>query len=190
MALATSIEGWRRQPQLVMGALGFVSGVASGVIGFDFGPEWIKPAASALFIEHSMVPIGLLFAVAVALGMWLVTGKAWAIPVVVVATLYAWSGAIHTAIRLQTNEGGGVRLLLAGMAAGLVGALITHLGCAIIARELRDWRRIALTAGVGALAATLYYVTEREILPVPVLFLVWQPAVAVAIGRALARPVV
>jgi hypothetical protein len=114
--------------------------------------------------------------------------KAWAALVVLVVTMYAWSAAIHTAIRLQRNAGDDPHLLLASLCAGAVGAGLTHLGCAFFASGLRQPWRIALSCVIGAAAGLLFFLGERKLVDERLLYLVWQPAVAYFIGLGLREP--
>ena len=181
------VASLRDRAALVLGGLGLVSGLCSAAFGFDLELPWLKPVASVFFIEVGAVPVGLFFAAAMALGMALLTGNVWALPAVVVTTMYAWSAAIHTAIRLQPSGGGDPYLIAASLAAGAVGAGITHLGCAIFAPGLRRPARIALTCAVGAAAGMLFYLGERSFVPQKALYIVWQPVVGFYIGLAMAR---
>jgi len=81
-----------------------------------------------------------------------------------------------------TTSNNDVRLILGSLAAGTVGAGLTHLGCALLFAELRDLRRMAVTIAIGALVALLYYAGERDIVDIRWLFVIWQPAVAACIG--------
>jgi hypothetical protein len=185
MALATTIGGWRQQPAVIMAGLGLVSGLLCATIGFDLELAWLKPVAAIFLLDAGPVPIGLLYGIAIALGVWLTTGSVWALPALVVVTLYAWSAAIQVAIRLQRNADDDPHLLAASLAAGALGAGITHAGCAIFAPELRRPARIALTCLVGAVAGLLLYMGQRKWIDERVLFVVWQPAVALCIGLGL-----
>jgi len=185
MALATSIAGWRQRPALIMVGLGLVSGLLSATLGYDLELDWLRPVGAVFFLDAGPVPIGLLYGAAVALGVWMVTGSAWALPVLPVVTLYAWSAAIQVAIRLQRSADDDPHLLAASLAAGAVGAGITHAGCAILAPQLRRPARIAVTCIVGALAGLLLYMGQRKWIDERVLFIVWQPAVALCIGLGL-----
>ena len=102
--------------------------------------------------------------------------------------MYAWSAAIHTAIRLQRNTGDDVNLVAASLGAGAVGAGLTHLGCSLFAADLRrPWWRLALTCAVGAAFGMFFYLGERKIVDERLLYFVWQPAVAFCIGLGLPR---
>jgi hypothetical protein len=187
MATATSIGGWRQRPALVMGGLGLVAGLLSATIGFDQELAWLKPLAVIFFLDTGPVPIGLFFSAAVALAVWIATGKGWSLAVVPVVAMYAWSAAIQVAIRLQRTVDDDPHLIAASLAAGAVGAGITHLGCAIFAPQLRRPARIALTCLVGAVAGLLLYMGQRKWVDERLLFIVWQPAVAFCIGLGLGR---
>jgi hypothetical protein len=185
MALATSIGGWLQRPALVMAGLGLISGLLSATAGFDLELAWLRPVGALFFLDAGPVPIGVLYGVAIGLGAWLATGSGWALPLLPVVTLYAWSAAIQVAIRLQRTVDDDPHLIAASLAAGAVGAGITHAGCAILAPELRRPARIAVTCVVGALAGLLLYMGQRKWIDERVLFIVWQPAVALCIGLGL-----
>jgi hypothetical protein len=187
MATATSIGGWRQRSALAMAGLGLVAGLLSATIGFDQEQAWLEPIAPIFFLDAGPVPIGFFFGAVVALGVWMATGNVWALPVVPVVTMYAWSAAIQVAIRLQRSVDDDPHLIAASLAAGAIGAGITHLGGAIFAPELRRPARIALTCLVGAAAGLLFYVGQRKWVDDRLLFVVWQPAVAFCIGLGLGR---
>jgi hypothetical protein len=187
MAIATSIAGWRKRTALAMAGLGLISGLLSATVGYDLEPAWLRPVGAVFFLDAGPVPIGLFFGAAIALGIWLATGSVWALPVVPVVTMYAWSAAIQVAIRLQRTVDDDPHLIAASLAAGAVGAGITHLGCAIFGPELRRPTRIVLTCIVGAVAGLLLYMGQRKWVDDRLLFIVWQPAVAFCIGLGLGR---
>jgi hypothetical protein len=169
-----------------MGVLGLISGALSAWLGFEFGPHWLRRLGAVFLLEAEMVPIGACFAAAVALGLWLAAGRAVVLPVAALATLYAWSAALHTAIGIITAEGD-ARLIAGCLAAGGVGAATTQLGAGIVLRELwRPWM-LARTTLIGAVLGLLYYALERSIHDSRLLFLLWQPAIAYAIGTGLTR---
>jgi hypothetical protein len=177
----------REPPAITLAGLGLVSGILSATIGFDLELAWLRPVGMVFFLDAGPVPIGFFFGLAVALGLWMSTGKGWALPVLPVITMYAWSAAIQVAIRLQRTADDDPHLIAASLAAGAVGAGITHLGCAIFAPELRRPLRIAATCAVGALAGMLFFMGQRKMLDDRLLFLLWQPAVALCIGLGLGR---
>jgi hypothetical protein len=178
--------GRRREPPAVtLAGLGLVSGILSATIGLDIELAWLRPVGMAFFLDAGPVPIGFFFGLAVALGLWMSTGRWWTLPVLPVTTMYAWSAAIQVAIRLQRTADDDPHLIAASLAAGAVGAGITHLGCAIFAPELRRPLRIAATCAVGALAGMLFFMGQRKMLDDRLLFLIWQPAVALCIGLGL-----
>ena len=187
MATATSIGGWRQRPALAMAGLGLVSGLLSATVGFDLELTWLRPVGAVFFLDAGPVPIGFFFGIAIALGVWMATANAWALPALPVVTMYAWSAAIQVAIRLQRSVDDDPHLIAASLAAGAVGAGITHLGGAIFAPELRRPARIAVTCGVGALAGLLLYMGQRKWVDERLLFMLWQPAVAFCIGLGLGR---
>ncbi len=184
MAVATFVDAARTRPAVVLAALGLVSGVLSAVAGMTYEPAWLALPGRLFFLDAGAMPIGIFFAVAMATGVWFAKGQLSAVPVVLVATMFAWSAAIHTAIGVM-NTNSDLRQILGSLAAGAVGAGVTHLGCALLVHELRAVRRAATTIAVGALAGLLYYLGDREIVDLRLLFVVWQPAVAYCIGLGL-----
>jgi len=185
MAAASLIDTVRARPALSLAALGLISGVLSAWAGMTYEPAWLALPGKLFFLDAGSMPIGIFFAVAVATGVWLSTGQLAAVPVVLLATMYAWSAAIQTAIVIM-NTTSDLRQILGSLAAGAVGAGVTHLGCAVLVAELRQLRGVALTIAVGALAGLLYYLGDRQIIDLRLLFVVWQPAVAYCIGLGLA----
>ena len=148
----------------------------------------LQPLAALFFLDPGMLPIGFFFGAAMAIGIALWTRSPWALLAVPIATMYAWSAALHTAIRLQRNSGDDAHLIAASLCAGAVGAGLTHLGCALFAADLRrPWWRLALTCSVGAVAGLLFYLGERKYVDERLLFFAWQPAVAFCIGLGLPR---
>lgn len=186
MASTRSIGGWRDRPDVSMAGLGLISGILSATIGFDLELSWLKPVAALFFLDAGPLPIGIFFAAVVAFGLWTWTGKGWALPVLLVTTIYAWSAAIQVAIRLQRTADDDPHLIAASLGAGAVGAGLTHLGCALFSPELRRPARIAVTCAVGALAGMFLFLGQRKFLDERLLYVVWQPAVAFCIGMGLA----
>jgi hypothetical protein len=182
------VASWRERPDVTMAGFGLASGMVSagwatsGVSSLD----WLQPIAALFALPPELLPIGLYFGAAVAAGIWLRTGNWWCVPVLLIATTYAWSAAIQVAIRTQRHTGDDPHLVAASLAAGAVGAGLTHLACALFAREVRSPLRIAVTCVVGAVAGMLFYLGERRIVTELWLYVVWQPAVAFSIGMGLA----
>jgi hypothetical protein len=187
--MATSIteSGWRQRAAPTLAALGAVSGLLSGTVGYSLELEWLRPVAMVFLLDAGPVPIGVFFGIAIALGVWMGTRNPWALPVMPVVVMYAWSGAIQVAIRLQRNADDDPHLIAASLAAGALGAGLTHLGAAIFAPQLRRLRWIALTCIVGALAGLLLFAGQRKWVDERLLFMIWQPAVAFCIGLGLGR---
>ena len=186
MSPAAIVNTWRTRPDLFLGSLGLISGLVSAVWGMEVsGLEWLQPVATPFGLAPEVLPIGVYFGLAIALGVWNHTGRLIAIPIVLVTTMYAWSAAIQVAIRLQRNAGDDPHLIAASLGAGAVGAGLTHIGCAIMAPALRRPGRIAMTSVVGAVAGMLFYLGERKFVDERLLYLLWQPAVAFVIGMAL-----
>jgi hypothetical protein len=188
MASTTTIAGWPLRPDVTMGGLGIVSGIASAYLGFSEGSPYLapfEPIATVFGLYSVYLTMGLYFGIVVAFGVWNWTGRLLAVPVLLVTTMYAWSAAIQVGIRLQTNSGDDPHLIAASLAAGAVGAGLTQLGCALFSTELRRPVRIAVTCLVGAAAGMLLYASERKMLDMSWLFIIWQPAVAFCIGMGL-----
>jgi hypothetical protein len=184
MSFSTTL---RSRPAEILAALGLLSGLLSAGWGQVFNLEPLKPLAIAFLLDPAMMPIGIFFGACVGVGMATWARKPWVAFVVIVTTMYAWSAAIHTAVRLQRNSGEDAYLVAASLCAGAIGAGLTHLGCALFSAELRRPWRIGLTCVVGAVAGMLFYLGERKILDERLLYLVWQPAVAFCIGLGLPR---
>ena len=187
MASAGIIGGWRDRPDITMAGLGLVSGVLSATVGYDLEIAWLKPVAPLFFLDVGPMPVGFFFGAAVAFGIWWWTRNPWSVPALLVTTMYAWSAAIQIAIRLQRNVDDDPHLIAASLAAGAVGAGLTHAGCALFSRGLRQPMRIAVTCGVGALFGLLFFFGQRKFIDERLLFVVWQPVVAFCIGMALAE---
>ncbi len=188
---ATSLSTYLRdRPADSLAALGLVSGTLSAIWGQTFSLEVLQPFASLFFLDAGTLPIGVFYGIAMAIGIAVWMRQPWAALVVPITTMYAWSAAIHTAIRLQENADGDARLVAASLSAGAVGAGLTHLGCSLFAADLRrpPWR-IALTCGVGAVVGMFFYLGERKYVDERLLYFVWQPAVAFCIGLGLPREV-
>jgi len=182
--LSSSMRG---RPATMLGTLGLVSGFLSAGWGQTFELEALQPLAILFLLAPAALPIGFFFAVAMGIGVATWVRKPWAGLVVLIATIYAWSAAVHTAVRLQRNSGDDAYLVAASLCAGALGAGLTHLACALFAPELRRPARIVLTCVVGATAGMLFFMGERKILDDRLLYLVWQPAVAFCIGLGLPR---
>lgn len=187
MASTYLAGGWRHRADLSMAGLGLLSGILSVSWGTsrDVGTAWLEPVALVFGLAPELLPIGLFFGAVVGLSVWRWTGRMLAVPVVIITTMYAWSAAIQVAIRTQRHVDDDPHLIAASLGAGAVGAGITHLGCALFARELRRPMRIALTVAVGAVAGMLLYLGQRKYADERLLYLIWQPAVAFAIGMGL-----
>jgi hypothetical protein len=194
MATTSSISVWRQRPEIVMTGLAIVSAMATAqwtqLLNERPDPAWLVwlgPVATVFFLNSGLLVMGIFFAAAVAFGVWLRTRNAWALLAVPVATLYAWSAAIQVAIRLQRTVDDDPHLIAASLAAGAVGAGITHLGCALFSAALRRPGWIALTTAVGAAAGLLFFAGQRKYVEGWLLYAVWQPAVAFSIGLGLGR---
>jgi hypothetical protein len=184
-----ALSFWRDRPALALAALGLLSGALSAAVGFELRIDILDWPGMLFFLSAEMMPIGLLFAAVMAFATAQRQGPLWAPTISFIGTLYAWSAAIQTALFMHKLGGGDASHagpLLAGVFAGLVGAALTHLSMALAAPELRALSKAARTCAVGALAGVLFYFGSRNIIDARILFLVWQPAVAYAIGLGLA----
>jgi hypothetical protein len=178
---------WRSRPAETLAVLGLISGFLSAGWGQTYDLEVLQPLAMVFLLAPGALPIGFFYGAALGVGMAAWARKPWAGIIVLVTTIYAWSAAVHTAVRLQRNSGDDVYLVAASLCAGAVGAGLTHLGCSLFSAELRRPWRIALTCAVGAVAGMLFYMGERKIIDERLLYLVWQPVVAFCIGLGLPR---
>src|SRR5262245_31922655 len=155
---SVSVATMGERPALTLATLGLVSGILSATLGFMFEPEWLEPVANLFWLEPGMVPIGALYGVALGLGFAVCTGRQWAAPLVLITTMIAWSAAIHAAIaivKLGDGTPDAPRNLLAGVAAGAIGAALTHIGAIPVAARLRRLAGIGLTTIAGALCGAL-----------------------------------
>jgi hypothetical protein len=183
------LKSWRDYPALVLASLGLVSGILSAVVGFEVRVDVLDWPGSLFFLSAEMMPIGLFFAAVMAFAIAAWESPAWAPVITFVGTLYAWSAAIQTALFMHKIGGGDASHagpLLGGVCAGFVGAALTHLSVALFAHELFDRTHAARTCLVGTIAGILFYFGSRNLIDARILFLVWQPAVAYAIGLGLA----
>jgi hypothetical protein len=173
------------RPAQALATLGLVSGGLSAAWGQSLEFDVLQPVAMVFLLTPGALPIGFFYGTALGLGVAGWARRPWAALVVLAATMYAWSAAIHTAVRLQRNVGDDPHLIAASLCAGAVGAGLTHLGCALFASGLRQPWRIALSCVVGAVAGLLFFAGERRLVDERLLYLVWQPAVAFVIGLGL-----
>ena len=127
------------------GRSGLVSGAVSAAWGQYFSLEPLQPLAPVSCstpapcrsASSSGLPWG---------SAWPCDAQAVGGDPVLITTMYAWSAAVHTAVRLQRNSGDDPYLIAASLCAGALGAALTQLGCSLFARELRRPGRILLTA--------------------------------------------
>src|SRR5215468_9026640 len=175
-----------RSAELLM-ALGLISGSLSATFGQSFTLTELQPLGTVFLLDPGAMPIGFFYGAALGLGVAVAMRKTWAAIIVPVTTMYAWSAAVHTAIRLQRNTGEDAQLVAASLCAGAVGAGLTHLGCSLFASDLRWPWRICATCTVGAAAGMLFFLGERKMVDERLLYVIWQPAVAFCIGLWLPR---
>lgn len=172
---------------VVLAALGLASGVTSAAVGIDRPLDGLGPIATLFGLHASLLPVGCIFAVAMAIGLWQAVHRTEAMVAAAMATLYGWSGAIHIAIRLQRNIGDDAHLLAAGLAAGAFGAGMVLAAFAVFVPGMRRARAWICVCAVGAAAGLLFYLGERGIIDKRALFVGWQPAVAATLGLLLDR---
>jgi hypothetical protein len=172
---------------MIFAALGLASGIASALMDVTRPLDAWQPVAAVFGMHPSLLPVGCAFALAMGVAAWMILRRPLASVVVALATLYAWSGAVHVAIRLQRNIGDDAHLLAAGLVAGAFGAAGTAAAFAVFAPGMRRLGGIALVCAVGAVAGLLFYAGERGFVDRRALFLVWQCAVAAAVGFVLDR---
>jgi hypothetical protein len=178
-------------PALTAAGLGLVSGIISGVLGsFMFEPDWLKPVGALFLLDAGLVPIGAFYGVAIGLAVAISTKRAWAAPLALITTMIAWSAAVHTAIFIYDANGAGgagARSLLAGLAAGAVGACLTQLGVAFACSRRHRLASIAATTLAGAVCGWIFSLSEMNIVHPATLYVIWQPVVALSIGLGLGR---
>ena len=180
-------DSLRHRPASLLMGLGLISGTLSAAWGETFTLGGLQPLGMVFLLDPAALPIGFFYGAALGLGIALQMRNAWAAILVPVTTIYAWSAAVHTAIRLQRDSGDDAHLVAASLCAGAVGAGVTHLGCALFASDLRSPWRICVTGAVGAAAGLLFFMGERKMVDERLLYVVWQPAVAFCIGLWLPR---
>lgn len=183
-------------PAVAMSVLGLVSGILSALVGIDgFESDQLEPVGALFWLDPAMLPVGLFFGAVVAAGVFIWgTRRLWAIPVVLLVTMYAWSAAINSAVAIHKfgdtpfNKG---TLVLACLVSGALGAAITQMGAALFVASLRRPLMFLLTTVVGAIAGLMLYLDQAKVLDIGFLFVVWQAAVAAAIGAGFppSRPV-
>jgi hypothetical protein len=187
MGAITLLDTLHHRPAALLLGLALISGGLSAAWGETFTLAGLQPLGMVFLLDPAALPIGFFYGAALGLGMTFAVRKAWAAILVPVTTLYAWSAAMHTAIRLQRNSGEDAHLVAASLCAGAVGAGLTHLGCSLFASDLRRPWRICVTCTVGAAAGMLFYLGERKMVDERLLYVIWQPAVAFCIGLWLPR---
>ena len=177
---------------------------ASAVLGSTFvGNNYGAAPSPGLYL----VLTGLWFGLVIGFAAWRWAERTVsAFATAFVITWIGWEAAVNVAVQIDgpALEGTvipyGVRLYLAGFAAGALGALITWAGVAIYAQPLRRRAVVAAVVATGALFGLLLPATNTFDSGL-VLLVPWQVAIALVIGanlvqetarprdpRALARP--
>jgi hypothetical protein len=205
--VSTTSTHLRDAPALTAAGLGLLSGIISAAsFGLNFEPDWLKPIGNLFLLNAGAVPIGVCYGVAIGVAAATASKRLWAAPLLVITTMIAWSVAIHSATLIYNSDGeinretvptmedgvrlavvDGLRLFWASMAAGAVGACMTHLGVALLDRRLRRLPRFALTTLVGALCGVVFFLGEKNYVYPGALYIIWQPAVAFCIGLGMGR---
>src|SRR5688500_4484508 len=99
MPATTLSTHFRQRPAETLAALGVTSGLLSGFWGASLELPVLQPLAALFFLDAGMLPIGFFFGAAMAIGIAAWARSPWALLAVPIATMYAWSAALHTAIR-------------------------------------------------------------------------------------------
>src|SRR5262249_48728375 len=140
----------------------------------SFEPDWLKLIGNLFLLDAGAVPIGVFYGVAVGVGGAMARERLWAVPLLVMTTMIAWGAAIPTATFIYGDVDtvsigeatvpvvAGLRLFWASVAAGAVGACLTHLGVALLDRRLCRLPRVAVTTLVGALCGVLFFLGEKK----------------------------
>ncbi|MEP9349399.1 hypothetical protein [Xanthobacter sp. KR7-225] len=196
---------------IVWGLLGAVSGLVSGIVpDFGFG---LPQDAGGLVIHTGGVTLFTPLAFALVLVIGLAPGGLAPVKgaLVFLATVAGWVLAINVWLQIGNfldSEGGGLRpelvRALAGGAAGLVGAALTFAGASRARPALRRAGSAARVILAGTVAGMLFQdwiIIEPlsagaqttlvgpgiEVSQFILLYVLWQAAVAAAIGHALNR---
>jgi hypothetical protein len=187
MRLTMLFAPLRTRPAWMLAGLGLISGGLSATWGQSFTLAQLWPLGNVFLLDPGALPAGFFYGAALGLGMAVAMRTAWAALIVPITTMYAWSAAVHTAIRLQRNSGDDAHLVAASLCAGTIGAGLTHLGCGLFASDLRRLWRLGLTCAAGAVAGLFFFMGERKLVDERLLFVIWQPTVAFCIGLWLPR---
>jgi uncharacterized membrane protein YcfT len=188
-----------------MALLGALTGVISAVVP-DSVANAVQPVSSLFFLTDSSAHPGLFYGPVVSLGVWWAgERRAWVIISVFLITVLAWSAALNTALWVYDIKDERVLLgqasagkagldatpavkLLTGFVAGIVGATVLVLGCALVIPVLRRAAPILLTIVVGGLAGLLLYPFLSDwpqTLSLAILLSVWQASVGACLGHWL-----
>ena len=193
-------------PLTLMALLGGLTGIISALLPGAPAeiPNALKIIAQLFLLDPVRAPIhpGLLFGLVVGAGAWWVgERRVWALGLTFLITVFAWSAAVNTAHSVYEIKGEGVIfgvtvrssnpafepiiILLSGFVAGVVGAAMTVIGCALVLPSLRSVGAVSVTAIVGGIAGLLLYpVLDKwnETPSIIALFAVWQASVGACIG--------
>ena len=187
---SASVATMAERPAVTLAAFGLASGILSATLGFMFEPPWLEPIADLFWLEPGMMPIGLFYGVALGLGLMLCTGRQLAAPLVLVTTLYRLERRHpyrHCIVKLGDGTPDTPRNLVAGVAAGAIGAGLTHIGATPVRRRAAPACAASRSPrGRRAYAARSIAWKKRRSSARTLLF-VWQPAVAFCIGLGMPR---
>lgn len=192
-----------RRTAAILGVAGVVTGLISGLVPSPI-PE-IKLGSLDWVISSSYAPLhaGVAFAAMLAAALWRLGDHS---PLACVSaffsTVFAWLAAVNTTISLVGELGDmkpfggaanaqgvweGVLWTVSGMISGAIGASLTLYGAAGAAARLHRTEAWVIVTLVGAAAGAVLYPTAAA-QHLVALFVVWQAAVAAAIGYELKQP--
>jgi len=185
---------WARAP-IVLAGLAIVSGLLT-YFTFNHYPHWLE--SDLFFGAIPYFITGMFFAAVIAFAVqrfgaanaggtvlaFLITIVAWRLAYGATSSIYDdLSRGVDSWIKTNTLE-------IAGLVGGAIGSAITAIGVAIVVQGFRRLASFSLTIAIGTIAGLLLGVEDRlgwstgNLL----VFIIWQPAVAAAIGHGLARP--
>lgn len=175
MSVNEALNAVRGRPVEVAVVAGLVSGALSAFL-FSIGTQ-----------QYSWVAPGVAFGVIFGAVLFLMRlARLWQAALFAAASELCWYAAYRFALSLfewignslQDAEG---RMVIVGLAAGVLGAALLAGGTAALFPWFRSWRRILATAAVGGATGMLTGLEWGEGYP---LFIVWQGAFALCLALA------
>jgi hypothetical protein len=178
----------RLQTNVIVAALGAVTGFLT-FLQLTYYPDFLR--LSLVVAGLSIIP-GVLFGILLA-GLSYRAGapSVLGVATIVVITTLAWMGAtdVGTLVgwNLERSLGSPLNLVVAGVAGGFVGGLLTALGVAAANVRFRRLRPILITVVVATVLGPLLALggDQMETL-LWVLFMAWQATVALTIQEGIA----